>query len=82
MKRSLLITVACLFASVALAQTPPAGTGAPSAQEFVNKVAIMSVVECFETDGGVKYRSNRPISFYFMRLSFDAASDVFGLCCV
>jgi hypothetical protein len=42
----------------------------------------MSVVECFETDGGVKYRSNRLISFYFMRLSFDAASDVFGLCCV
>jgi hypothetical protein len=43
---------------------------------------ILSVVECFETDGGVKYRSNRLISFYFMRLSFDAASDVFGLCCV
>ena len=42
----------------------------------------VSVVECFETDGGVNYRINRLISFYFMRLSFDAASDVFGLCCV
>jgi len=44
MKRSLLITVGCcLFASVALAQ--PAGTSAPSAQEFVNKVAISDIFE-------------------------------------
>jgi putative membrane protein len=44
MKRSLLITVGfCLFASVALAQ--PAGTSAPSAQEFVNKVAISDMFE-------------------------------------
>src|SRR4051812_33828995 len=46
MKRSLLITVGCcLFASAALAQTPPAGTSAPSAQEFVNKVAISDMFE-------------------------------------
>src|SRR3954465_7555375 len=46
MKRSLLITVGCcLFASVALAQTPPVGTSAPSAQEFVNKVAISDMFE-------------------------------------
>ena len=47
MKRSLLITIGCcLFASVALAQTPPpAGTSAPSAQEFVNKVAISDMFE-------------------------------------
>ena len=45
MRRSLLITVGCcLFASVALAQTPP-GTSAPSAQEFVNKVAISDMFE-------------------------------------
>jgi putative membrane protein len=46
MKKSLLITVGCgLFASVALAQTPPAGTRAPSAQDFVNKVAISNMFE-------------------------------------
>jgi putative membrane protein len=46
MKRSLLITVGCgLFASVALAQTPPAGTRTPSAQDFVNKVAISDMFE-------------------------------------
>jgi putative membrane protein len=46
MKKSLLITVGCgLFASVALAQTPPAGTRAPSAQDFVNKVAISDMFE-------------------------------------
>ena len=46
MKRSLLITVGCgLFASVALAQTPPGGTRAPSAQDFVNKVAISDMFE-------------------------------------
>ena len=43
-EKSLLITVGCcLFASVALAQ--PAGTSAPSAQEFVNKVAISDMFE-------------------------------------
>jgi putative membrane protein len=46
MKKSLLITVGCgLFASVALAQSPPAGTRAPSAQDFVNKVAISDMFE-------------------------------------
>jgi putative membrane protein len=46
MKRSLLITVGCgLFASVALAQTPPAGTRTPSAQDFVNKVVISDMFE-------------------------------------
>jgi putative membrane protein len=46
MKRSLLLTVGCgLYASVALAQTPPAGTSAPSAQDFVNKVAISDMFE-------------------------------------
>jgi putative membrane protein len=46
MKRLLLITVgSCLVASVALAQTPPASTSAPSAQEFVNKVAISDMFE-------------------------------------
>jgi putative membrane protein len=34
-----------LLASVALAQTPPAGTNAPSAQDFVNKVAISDMFE-------------------------------------
>src|SRR6476619_2398551 len=38
MKRTLILAVGCgLFASVAFAQTPPAGV--PSAQDFVNKVA-------------------------------------------
>jgi putative membrane protein len=46
MKRSLLLTLGCgLFASVALAQTPPAGSSAPSAQDFVNKVAISDMFE-------------------------------------
>jgi putative membrane protein len=46
MKRSLLIIVGCgLFASVALAQTPPTATGVPSAQDFVNKVAISDMFE-------------------------------------
>jgi putative membrane protein len=34
-----------LVASVALAQTPPTATGAPSAQDFVNKVAISDMFE-------------------------------------
>ena len=38
MRRTLILAVGCgLFASVAFAQTPPAGV--PSAQDFVNKVA-------------------------------------------
>ena len=46
MKRTLLLTVAFgLFASVALAQIPPATTSAPSAQDFVNKVAISDMFE-------------------------------------
>jgi len=46
MRRSLLLTLGCcLIASVALAQTPPAGTSAPSAQDFVNKVAISDMFE-------------------------------------
>jgi putative membrane protein len=44
MKRPLILAVGCgLFASVAFAQTPPAG--APSAQDFVNKVAVSDVFE-------------------------------------
>jgi putative membrane protein len=34
-----------LFTSVALAQTPPAAGGAPTAQDFVNKVAISDMFE-------------------------------------
>ena len=46
MKRLPLLTIGCsLFASIALAQTPPAGTNAPSAQDFVNKVAISDMFE-------------------------------------
>jgi putative membrane protein len=45
MKRSLLLVGSSLFASVALAQASPAGTGAPSAQDFVNKVAISDMFE-------------------------------------
>ena len=46
MKRTLLLTVGFgLFASVALAQIPPAATSAPSAQDFVNKVAISDMFE-------------------------------------
>jgi putative membrane protein len=46
MKRLLLLTLCySLLASVALAQTPPAGTNAPSAQDFVKKVAISDMFE-------------------------------------
>ena len=46
MKRTLLLTVGFgLFASVAVAQIPPAATSAPSAQDFVNKVAISDMFE-------------------------------------
>ena len=45
MKKTLILAVGCgLFASVAFAQTPPAA-GAPSAQDFVNKVAISDMFE-------------------------------------
>ena len=45
MRRTLILAVGCgLFASVALAQTPPAAS-APSAQDFVNKVAISDMFE-------------------------------------
>ncbi len=44
MKRTLILAVGCeIFASVAFAQTPPAG--APSAQDFVNKVAVSDMFE-------------------------------------
>src|SRR3954449_1970593 len=45
MKRTLLLTAAAcaLAASVALAQTPPAA--APTAQDFVNKVAVSDMFE-------------------------------------
>jgi putative membrane protein len=44
MRRTLILTAACaLAASVAFAQTPPAA--APSAQDFVNKVAISDMFE-------------------------------------
>jgi predicted outer membrane protein len=44
MKRTLILAVGCgLFASVAFGQTPPAGV--PSAQDFVNKVAVSDMFE-------------------------------------
>ena len=44
MQRTLLLTAACaLAASVALAQTPPAA--APTAQDFVNKVAVSDMFQ-------------------------------------
>ncbi len=44
MNKALIIAIGCgLFASVALAQTPPAGT--PSTQDFVTKVAISDMFE-------------------------------------
>ena len=44
MKRILILAVGCgLFASAAFAQTPPAGV--PSAQDFVNKVAVSDMFE-------------------------------------
>ena len=44
MKRTLTLAVGCgLFASVAFAQAAPAG--APSAQDFVNKVAVSDMFE-------------------------------------
>src|SRR3954468_20251560 len=46
MKKTLILAAGCgLLASVAFAQTPPAATGAPSAQDFVNKVAISDMFE-------------------------------------
>lgn len=46
MKKTLSLAAGCaLLASVALAQTPPAATGAPSAEDFVNKVAISDMFE-------------------------------------
>lgn len=46
MKTALSLASVCvLVTSVALAQTPPAVGGAPSAQEFVNKVAISDMFE-------------------------------------
>src|SRR4051794_182581 len=46
MKSTLILAIGCgLFASVAFAQGQPAGTGAPSAQDFVNKVAISDMFE-------------------------------------
>src|SRR3954471_6366406 len=45
MNKALITAAGCaLFASVAFAQTPPAA-GTPSAQEFVNKVAITDMFE-------------------------------------
>ena len=46
MKSTLMLAIGCgLFASVAFAQGQPAATGAPSAQDFVNKVAISDMFE-------------------------------------
>ena len=46
MKSTLILAIGCgLFASVAFAQAQPAATGAPSAQDFVNKVAISDMFE-------------------------------------
>ena len=45
MRKTSILAAGCgLFASVAFAQTPPA-TGAPAAQDFVNKVAISDMFE-------------------------------------
>src|SRR3954471_18047456 len=45
MNKALITAAGCaLFASVAFAQTPPAA-GTPSAQDFVNKVAISDMFE-------------------------------------
>src|SRR6476659_7105495 len=44
MKTTLILALGCgLFASVAFAQTPPAGV--PSAQDFMNKVAVSDMFE-------------------------------------
>lgn len=46
MKSALILAIGCgLLASVAFAQGQPAATGAPSAQDFVNKVAISDMFE-------------------------------------
>jgi putative membrane protein len=46
MKTTVSLASACLMvASVALAQSPPSAGGTPSAQEFVNKVAISDLFE-------------------------------------
>jgi putative membrane protein len=46
MRSTMILAAGCaLFASVAFAQTPPAATGAPAAQDFVNKVAISDMFE-------------------------------------
>jgi hypothetical protein len=38
MRKTLILAAGCgLFASVAFAQTPPAATGAPAAQDFVKR---------------------------------------------
>jgi putative membrane protein len=45
--KSIILSLAagCALASVALAQTPPAASGAPSTQDFVTKVAISDMFE-------------------------------------
>ena len=46
MKSTLMLAIGCgLFDSVAFAQGQPAATGAPSAQDFVNKVAISDMFQ-------------------------------------
>jgi putative membrane protein len=80
MKRSLLITVGCgLFASVALAQTPPAGTRAPSAQDFVNKVAISDMFEIQSSQLALSKQADADTKPFAEKMVQDHQSELKGL---
>jgi putative membrane protein len=79
MKRSLLITVGCgLFASVALAQTPPAGTRAPSAQDFVNKVAISDMFEIQSSQLALSKEADADTKPFAEKMVQDRPEDIKG----